>query len=43
MMNLEIPDDELWLLAGDFNSYRSEENRNREGEPTRYVHFQQFY
>jgi hypothetical protein len=31
MMNLEIPDNELWLLAGDFNFYRSEENRNREG------------
>jgi hypothetical protein len=31
MMNLEIPDDELWLLASDFNFYRSEENKNREG------------
>jgi hypothetical protein len=31
MMNLEKPDDELWLLACDFNFYRSEENRNTEG------------
>ena len=28
---LYIDDDDLWLLMGDFNFYRSEENRNRPG------------
>lgn len=29
--NLDIGDDDLWLLIGDFNFYRSDENRNRPG------------
>ena len=31
MKNLEIGDDENWLLVGDFNFYRSLEDRNRSG------------
>jgi hypothetical protein len=31
LYNLEIGDDDLWLLIGDFNFYRSAENRNRPG------------
>jgi endonuclease/exonuclease/phosphatase family metal-dependent hydrolase len=30
-MNLDIPAHEHWLFVGDFNFYRSTENRNREG------------
>jgi hypothetical protein len=29
--NLEIDDDDLWLLVGDFNFYRLAENRNKPG------------
>jgi endonuclease/exonuclease/phosphatase family metal-dependent hydrolase len=29
--SLHIPDDENWMLIGDFNFYRSSQNRNREG------------
>jgi hypothetical protein len=28
---LNIGDDELWLILGDFNFYRFMENRNRDG------------
>lgn len=31
LINLNIPDDENWLLIGDFNLYRSIEDRNRDG------------
>jgi hypothetical protein len=31
LYNLNIGDEELWLLIGDFNFYRSSENRNRPG------------
>jgi hypothetical protein len=31
LYNLDILDDDLWLLVGDFNFYRSAENRNRPG------------
>jgi len=31
LYNLSIEDEELWLLMGDFNFYRSSENRNRPG------------
>jgi hypothetical protein len=31
LYNLEIDDDELLLLIGDFNFYRYAENRNRPG------------
>jgi hypothetical protein len=29
--NLQIPDDENWMLVGDFNFYRSIDNKNRDG------------
>jgi hypothetical protein len=29
--SLHIPNDENWMLIGDFNFYRSSQNRNREG------------
>jgi endonuclease/exonuclease/phosphatase family metal-dependent hydrolase len=28
---MQIPDDENWLFVGDFNFYRSLQNRNRDG------------
>ena len=31
LFHLDIDDHNLWLLVGDFNFYRSVENRNREG------------
>jgi exonuclease III len=31
LFHLDIPDDSLWLLVGDFNFYRFSENRNRPG------------
>ena len=31
LYNLSIGDDDLWLIVGDFNFYRSDENRNRPG------------
>jgi hypothetical protein len=31
LFHLNITDDELWLLVGDFNFYRFVENRNRTG------------
>lgn len=31
MKNVNIPDDEDWIILGDFNLYRTPENRNREG------------
>ena len=31
LYNLEIEDEDLWLLIGDFDFYRSAENRNRPG------------
>jgi hypothetical protein len=31
LYNLEIDDDDLWMLIGDFNFYRFAENRNRPG------------
>ena len=31
LYNLDIQDDDLWLLVGDINFYRSTENRNRPG------------
>jgi exonuclease III len=30
--NLQIEDDELWMLIGDFNFYRYAENKNKAGE-----------
>lgn len=29
MLELDILDDELWMLAADFNFYRSDDNRNK--------------
>jgi hypothetical protein len=31
LYNLDIGDDDLWLLIGDFNFYKSAENRNMPG------------
>ena len=31
LLDLAIEDYELWLIIGDFNFYRAEENRNRHG------------
>jgi hypothetical protein len=31
LFNLQIEDDELWMLIGDFNFYRYAENRNKTG------------
>jgi exonuclease III len=31
LYNLQIADDQDWMIVGDFNMYRSTENRNREG------------
>jgi hypothetical protein len=31
LFHLDIPDDALWLLVGDFNFYRYSDNRNRPG------------
>jgi hypothetical protein len=31
LFHLDIPDDSLWLLTGDFNFYRYSDNRNRDG------------
>jgi hypothetical protein len=31
LFNLNIPDDELWLIMGDFNFIRSQDNRNLPG------------
>jgi hypothetical protein len=31
LFNLQIDDDDLWLLIGDFNFYRYAENRNKSG------------
>jgi exonuclease III len=31
LLNLQIEDDELWILMGDFNFYRYAENRNKAG------------
>jgi hypothetical protein len=31
LYSLEIDDEELWLIVGDFNFYRNTENRNRSG------------
>jgi hypothetical protein len=30
-MNLDIPAEQHWLFVGDFNFYRSVENRNKDG------------
>jgi hypothetical protein len=32
LYNLQIEDDELWMLIGDFNFYRYAENKNKAGE-----------
>jgi hypothetical protein len=34
MKNVDIPNDEDWIIMGDFNLYRVPENRNREGANT---------
>jgi hypothetical protein len=34
MKNVDIPNDEDWIIMGDFNLYRVLENRNREGANT---------
>jgi mannosylglycoprotein endo-beta-mannosidase len=31
LFHLDIPDDSLWLIVGDFNFYRYSDNRNRSG------------
>lgn len=31
LYNLTIEDEDLWLFMGDFNFYKSDENRNRPG------------
>lgn len=31
LKNIDIPDDEDWIILGDFNLYRYPKNRNREG------------
>jgi len=39
LFDLEIPDDEDWLLLGDFNFIRSTSNRNKPGGNTNDMHF----